>query len=138
MRQASRLAHLLAAVTGTPERCRFAVWEGWGALAACTADDAPRLELPSRRMLLLAGPLSAATAPLTPPPVDQSANLWWPEDRSWCVVTDIDLMTTYIGGSDECIAQLVTDRDLEIMPVTPDQRVTWDSDKINPLPSGHP
>jgi hypothetical protein len=98
VRQASRLAHLLAAVTGTPERCWFAVWEGWAALAAWTADDAPRLELPNRRMLLLAGPLSAVAAPFTPPPADQSANLWWPEDRSWCVATDIDLMTTYIRG----------------------------------------
>ena len=28
-----------------------------------------------------------------------SPSIWWPEDRAWCVATDIDLFDTYVGGS---------------------------------------
>ena len=85
-------------------------------------------------MLLWAGPLSAATTSFDPPPDDQRASLWWPEDRAWCVATDVDLMTTYVGGGPECIDALVTDDELEAMPVSIDQPVTWDSDQLNQLP----
>lgn len=115
-RQASRLAELLASFTTTPEHCWFAVWEGWSGLGAWAGDDAPKVEIPNRRMFLLSGPLSAAASPLLEPPGDQRANVWWPEDRAWCVVTDIDLMTTYIGGSNECIATLAADDELEWSP----------------------
>ena len=27
----------------------------------------------------------------------QTPNLWWSDERSWCVATEIDLNTTYIG-----------------------------------------
>ena len=93
----------------------------------------PRIQLPHRPMLLWAGPLSAATTSFDPPPDDQRASLWWPEDRAWCVPTDVDLMTTYVGGGPECIDALVTDDELEAMPVSIDQPVTWDSDQLNPL-----
>lgn len=43
----------------------------------------------------------------------QSANLWWPDDRAWCVATEIDFMTTYIAGTAEAIAAIVARADLE-------------------------
>ncbi len=55
--------------------------------------------------------------------------------HAWCVATDIDLMTTYLGASPECVDTVLTDDALEALPATPDQRITWDSDTINPLPS---
>jgi hypothetical protein len=42
-------------------------------------------------------------------------------------------MTTYVGGGPECIDALVTDDELEAMPVSIDQPVTLDSDQLNPL-----
>jgi hypothetical protein len=63
------------------------------------------------------------------------AGLWWPDDRAWCVATDVDLMTTYVGGSQSCVDALTADGDLEAMPVQPDQRITWDSDNLNPPPT---
>lgn len=36
----------------------------------------------------------------------------------WCVSTEIDFKWTYIGGSEECIAQLLSDPLLEALPVT--------------------
>ncbi|MBX6389924.1 MAG: hypothetical protein IRZ08_13170 [Frankia sp.] len=134
--QAARLAHLLARHTTTADRCWFAVWDGFGALAVPTA-GIPKVHLPGRDMVLLTGPLSAVTTSLAHPPWDQRASLWWPDDRAWCVATDVDLMSTYLGGSQGCVDDLTGDDQLEAMPVPLDQRVTWDSDEVNPLPP-HP
>ena len=63
--------------------------------------DLAAAEAPPR--LLLRGERDScwSAARSTPPPrnlaasrSEQSANLWWPADRAWCVVTDIDLMST--------------------------------------------
>ena len=51
---------------------------------------------------------------------------------------DIDLMTTYVGGSAACIAELVATEGLEAFPVPIDQRVVWDADTVNPPPLGAP
>lgn len=37
--------------------------------------------------------------PLTP-------SLWWPDDRTWCVATEIDFRWTYVGGSQVCINEI--------------------------------
>ena len=76
-----------------------------------------------------------AAANLADEPAEQSANLWWPADRAWFVATDIDLMTTYVGGSAACIAAALAAEGLETAQVPSDQKVTWDADTINPLPS---
>ncbi len=132
---AKRLAHLLARHTSTVDECWFAVWSGFGGLEARWG-HAPIVAMPRREMILLSGPLSAAARSVEDSPGDQIANLWWPDDRTWCLVTDIDLMTTYVGGSSGCIASITTDTELEAMPVLVDQLITWESDKINPQPSG--
>jgi hypothetical protein len=131
---AVRLAAVLARHTSTPQRCWFAVWEGFGGLASQWR-SAPRFELPHRGMLLLTGPVDAAAASLGADSwTHQSASLWWPDDRAWCVGTDVDLMTTYVGASTRCVEHLRNAPDLEILAVSADQRVTWDSDTINLLP----
>jgi hypothetical protein len=66
----------------------------------------PRLEAPSRRYLLYRGPLGAATA-MRSGIAFHAPNLWWPQDRSWCVATDIDLPRTYVGGTEACVATLL-------------------------------
>ncbi|SQD98395.1 conserved hypothetical protein [Parafrankia sp. Ea1.12] len=131
--QPARLSGLLARHTTTANRCWFAVWRGFGALAVPTA-GIPTIAMTHRPMVLLTGPLTAATTSLEHPPWDRRASLWWPEDRAWCVATDVDLMTTYVGGSQACINVLTADDQLEAMPVPVDQRITWDSDSINPTP----
>jgi hypothetical protein len=50
------------------------------------------------------------------------------------VGTDIDLMTTYVGGSAEAISALLEDEQLEALRAPADQRVDWEADSINPLP----
>ncbi|WP_326645418.1 hypothetical protein OG884_13085 [Streptosporangium sp. NBC_01755] len=137
VRQAARLARILTAYTATPEQCWFAVWEGFGGLGLPVEDEEiPRVEMPARPMLLLSGPLSAATTSFSATSwLDQRAGLWWPQDRTWCVATDVDLMTTYVGGTDECVATLVADEELEAMKVGADHRLAWDGDSLNPPPA---
>ena len=65
----------------------------------------------------------------------QSANLWWPEDRAWCVHTEIDLNTTYIGGSQRLIDAILASEKLEAYQLEPTDQITYDSDTLNPLPN---
>jgi hypothetical protein len=125
------LAPVLARHTATPERCWFAVWEGYGCLAF-SPEDAPALDLPYRRLLLFTGPITAVLGSLCAPPWWQSPSLWWPEDRAWCVETEVDMMSTYIGGTRKCIAELVAHDDLEAAIVDPADGVTWAGDELNP------
>jgi hypothetical protein len=131
---AERLAAVLAQHTTTPAECWFAVWSGFGSGGAPEAT----LLLPPREYVLSRGPVERAAANFADEPAEQSANLWWPEDRAWFVATDIDLMTTYVGGSAACIADLVSADGLEVAVVPVDQRVTWDADTANPLPADGP
>jgi hypothetical protein len=58
-------------------------------------------------------------------------NLWWPNDRSWCVSSEIDFPYTYVGGSTKLIAEILAHPFLEAMPATVAQRITADSDSVN-------
>ena len=128
---AARLTAVLRRHTTTPDDCWFGVWHGFGAIVA----GAPTLVLPRREHWLIRGPVELAAANLAREPAEQSATLWWPADRAWCVATDIDLMTTYVGGSAACIAELLAVPGLEAAPADPDDGVDVGADRINPQPS---
>ena len=125
---ATRLTAVLRRHTTTPDDCWFGVWAGFGWYPAAGT------ELLGRTHLLLRGPIDLATANTAPEPAEQSANLWWPADRAWCVVTDIDLMSTYVGGSTDCIDDLLTATDLEVVPARIGDGVDVGADRINPVP----
>ena len=131
---AARIAAVLARHTTTPEDCWFGVWSGWGSLDV----EGPTLALPGREYWLVRGPIVLATENMAPEPSEQSASVWWPRDRTWCVATDIDLVTTYVGGSAECIADLLAADGLETAPADVHQSVTWDADRVNPPPVDAP
>jgi hypothetical protein len=131
---ASRLAAVLSRHTTTPADCWFGVWDGFGWVVITGAT----LELPARSFALEHGPVQQASENRAPEPSEQSANLWWPADRAWFVATDIDLMTTYVGGSAACIADLLAADGVEAAQVPADQRTTWDADTVNPAPLGAP
>jgi hypothetical protein len=132
---APALMSVLARHTGTPQRCWFAVWEGWGCLSF-ERDAVPAFEIPARRLLLFTGPLTAVVrTSLCDEPWWQSPNIWWPDDRAWCVETEVDAMTTYVGGTQKCIADLTAHPDLEAMTIEPSDGVTWASDRYNPPPT---
>ena len=98
---AARLAAVLARHTTTP-------------------DVPPRLLLRGGSdVVLVRGTVADAVRNLAPEPWEQSANLWWPADRAWCVDTDIDLRSSYVGGSAACVAELMTTPGIEAVRVAP-------------------
>ena len=130
---AERLVEVLTRWTTTPDVCWFAVAQGGAVIA-----DHPPLSLPRCEYWLVNGPIRLAAANMAAEPFEQSANLWWPADRAWCVATDVDLVTSYVGGSADCIAELLAAPGLETAPAEPGQRVTWDADQVNPPPPDAP
>ena len=48
-------------------------------------------------------------------------NLWWPDDHSWCVASEIDLPWTYVGASAEVIAEILDDGTLHARPLSLDE-----------------
>ncbi len=135
------LAGVLARFTTTPNRIWFGLWTGYGnlhpprgaarllsrsgdALSESTHPDPhpeperlevrpgrPTLELPSRSYIVYSGSLDE----LAGWPWD-GPNLWWPDDRAWFVATEIDFVSTYVGGSEEAVDALLKASDLEVLP----------------------
>jgi hypothetical protein len=130
-------AELLAAIlrrhTAAPERCWFAVWNGFGATRDLVRES-PTFRVPGREYHVLAGEIEAILDNVLNRPFVQSANLWWPDDRAWCVATEIDLNTTYLGCSETCRDDLLAARDLEGLEIDPTTGISWLSDTINPAP----
>jgi hypothetical protein len=116
--------------TSTPDVCWFAVWEGYGFLEPKRYEDLPRVKTPERTYILYRGPLQAVTA-FSWGQTWQSPNLWWPDDRAWCVATEIDLPETYVGGSEAAIDRIVADSQLEALRTRLNARVDIDADTIN-------
>lgn len=95
--------------------------------------NASRLRVPGRDYLLFQGPLDAVMSFLDhfPRGWSQSPSIWWPDDRAWCVATEIDNPDTYVGGSDACIERILSCRDLEALPTTTEARADLGGDTIN-------
>jgi hypothetical protein len=137
------LAALLRGHTRTPELCWFCLWDGNGSLwsdaharlispdvtreeikryrAAGREQDAvlrttPRVEAYARSYFLFRGPLEAACR-FQPGDCYTSPNVWWPDDRSWIVITEVDGFSTYIGGSQKAIRGVITSPELEAVVV---------------------
>ncbi len=82
----------------------------------------PRVRTPHRDYFLVRGPLSAAV-PLAEAAGDEVPNLWWPEDRSWLVSSEIDGEVTCVGGSTELIGSLLASRRLEAVETSVSARL---------------
>lgn len=126
------LIDILEMHTASRDRCYVCVWEGWaGVRTACP--NAQRVELPGRRYILLRAPLEAVMTGVMAGPGGAHVGLgiWWPDDRAWCVATEVDFRWTYVAGSGECIAQVLSDRRLEALPTRPEHRGDYMSDTVN-------
>ena len=136
---AASLARTLARHTTTRDHCWFAVWDGRGDLDQAFHNQ-PTFSLPQRDYHLAHGPLAAAAQSVATDLFPyRSANLWWPDDHAWCVATEIDLDSTYLGASKACIQELLAHPELEVVPISFTAGVTAHSDALNPAyPRGLP
>lgn len=151
---ADRLKEVLVRYTTTPNHVWFAGWDGFGGLkvrpggrgavsfgparkqrAVRRPSSAPTFQLPNRSYYLLSGPIEGIGESMCEDPIWQSANLWWPEDRAWCVATEIDFAWTYVAGDSALVDSLTGDPDLEALPVQIGHAITYEADRINPLPA---
>lgn len=121
------LVALLAESTTTPESCWFCVWEGFGGFGN---PSVPRLRLPQRDYLVYQGPIDQALE--SPDPrMDQSPNLWWPDDRAWIVATEVDFAWTYVGGKRSLARAVLLSEQFEALPVELTDKPFFDSDTVN-------
>ena len=58
-------------------------------------------------------------------------NWWWPDDRAWIVVSELDAPSTYVGGSAALAQAILDEPQLEAVPSHPDHRFDWLGDRIN-------
>jgi hypothetical protein len=137
----SILVDLLRERTSTPEQCWFCIWDGFGHV---DHGGQARVHLPQRSYALYGGPIEMALASLEPPRFGedddeewtdarnhQSPNLWWPEDRSWFVATEIDFAWTYVGGTEATINVILDAEGLEALVVELTDKPFVDSDLVN-------
>ncbi|WP_406461002.1 hypothetical protein [Streptomyces sp. NBC_00111] len=117
---ASVLIPVLARHTRTSERCWYGLWNGYGRF---DFDRTPTFETPGRDELLLSGTLAEAVSPVSLEAFAELPDLWWPQDRAWCLGGDVDLVSTYVGGSDALIADLLAAPELEAHRVAPGDAV---------------
>jgi hypothetical protein len=137
------LAAVLRRHTATPDPGWFCLWEGNGSFwsgshgpllppdarreeiernrADAEAQDrllaaTPRVEAYARRYFLFRGPLDAACS-FEPGGSYTSPNLWWPDDRAWIVVTEVDGYSTYVGATSTAIEDVVASPDIEAIDV---------------------
>lgn len=84
-----------------------------------------RVKLPHRDYLLFRGPIAKAQG------WEDGPNLWWPDNRSWFVASEIDLPYTYVGGTQELIDAILAHPAIEALPAKLSDGITFDSDRIN-------
>ena len=128
------LIGVLREFTSTPDHCFFGLWVGWGNIDERLYKADSRVRAPNRDHLLFRGPLDAVTSFVeerTDPFWGYSPSIWWPEDRAWCVTTDVDLFDTFVGGSKECIGAVLRNPDLEALPTTHDAGISMVADTVN-------
>jgi hypothetical protein len=125
---AAALAAILGSHTATPERCFFAVWEGFGGGYEFDVASSPMFALPHRRYYLVEGAVSTASSSVLPGFSSTSANLWWPADRAWCVATEIDLYSTYVGCGSAAATELVASPAYEAEAVDRTTGITFADD----------
>jgi hypothetical protein len=124
------LRDILVHYTRTPDVVWFALWIGFTDVHSLIGrTTAPRIKLPGREYILLKGPLEAVGEIITSPYRDRSSpSLWWPDDRSWCVATEIDFRWTYVGATADCVEAIERDGRIEVLRTQPHHRGDVESD----------
>lgn len=108
----------------------YLLWNGYGNLADWASVwpalvRAPQVSLPCRDLYLLHGPLAAyAELPYSP-------SYWWPEDRTWCVSTDVDFGWCYLAGTAACLRDVLAVPVIDGYATIPDNPARSGMDVIN-------
>ncbi|MDE0661786.1 MAG: hypothetical protein OXI79_19295 [Gammaproteobacteria bacterium] len=130
---ARTLQGVLARATEDSVPCWFGIWEGFGYLTEAQR-AAPAVEAPGRRWHLFRAPLDQFERSFGEDWFEhQTANLAWPENRSWCLATEIDAEVTYVGGTKDLISAILDEPGLEAVPARLDERLAGLRDVLTPV-----
>jgi hypothetical protein len=149
-RTCERLIEVLRAFTSAPDTCWMAVWDGWGGwwpggeytlvspkdLRRSRARSMHRARRRNRQKGRVVAGIERVQRPgsryyfLFRAPIDKAwsfhgrtPQLWWGDDRSWIVSTDIEGFSTYLGCANDCADALLGSGDLETVEVPLDVRL---------------
>ena len=143
------LVNALTRFTRTPDVYYFCIWEGaWHGYGATFAylrpvgNPVPQQvdrERDARQWVRTPDPVEIGSLeyllftsrPDVIPSMVESPNFWWPQDRAWCVATEIDMTSTLVGGTAECIATLINNPALEALPIEINVRIDSKGDTLN-------
>jgi len=133
---ARALAGIAERFTDTPHRCWCCIWDGFGwwsrswllplgqvekspppSPIPVEARDWPRVHTRHRDYFLYEESLETSFLEAIETLEGHSPNLWWPSDHSWCVGTEIDFDSTYVGGSKSFIDAVLVSEELEAFEV---------------------
>ena len=129
---ARTLQSVLASATEDSVPCWFGIWEGFGYLTEAQR-AAPAIESPGRRWHLFRAPLDHLERSFVDGFENQTANLAWPENRSWCLATEIDAEVTYVGGSKGLISAILDEPGLDAVPARLHERLAKLGDVLTPI-----
>jgi hypothetical protein len=141
------LADVLREHTSATASAWFWLWDGYGDMGDEIRDvsramigPGPTMRLPGtsppvvaqlafRHYLVFRGPLAGLSTWFGWR--EESPNYWYPDDRAWVVVTEIDGFSTFVGGTRSCIDAVLASSLLESMPCSLADRLDIGSDDIN-------
>lgn len=122
----ARACSAIASVAGVPERCFYAIWDGYSGVSD-EVPSASRFEIPNRGYFLYEGAIEDANRWVDPPArcpamYDNPPAIVWPSDRSWFMGCDTDVHWAGIGASKQVIAHLLARGDLDVVLADPRDR----------------
>lgn len=130
---ARKLLPLLEKETNEPENCWFGIWNGFR-FRSIEESGAPLFDAPNRSWRLYQGSLRSIDKSFDDSDLfHHPANFVWPNDRSWCLATEIDLEASYLGGSSKLISAVLEQSELDVIPVEPRDRPVWLANLLQPV-----
>ncbi len=115
----SRLLIHLTEETSTPDEIWMLIWTGYAGqpdTVGLPVEVSWFLRATGREYVLLRGSISSSPDSPQVMAFENPPTFWWPADRSWFVVCDIDASSTYVGGTDKLIQRILNDIELESFP----------------------
>ena len=118
---AEALVELLRPATTSADDVLFAIWDGYGDLRPEAFPGAASIVVPHREYFLLRGPIEALLHPVDIMSSSDTCRpaIWWPADRAWVVVTEIDFSWTFVAGSEDLGHRVRGDQRLSASLVSP-------------------
>ena len=111
------LIRILKARTRTPTDCTF-LW--------VNGVDSGLPDNVGYRIKRAAGPCRVVTGRACSNALKGLPSVWWPLDRSWIVVTQVDMNSTFVGCDREVLAELLDEESLEVFEVSRDDLLERD------------